>query len=283
MADPAQDDPYAQIAKPIADADDPYASIAKPISPNAGLAPAANSKVKPDFDAPTAGLPGSSPNPQPATEGMTHAAELGIGAAAGGIYGPGILKAAKPFILPAAGSYAISKARDLPVVGPILKHIPFAEMIPWMASGRGKPEAEAEYPGAPNPDTGKIGDSLNEGLGGNVPEGHTPVKGSSVIRSYKYDPATKEFEAGTTGGTYIHGDVSPEQAKDFENASSKGKAWTELKNNSTYVGKIVNGKRIAARPPRDLGSASPDDLTPQLQKSLDAARKARTARVASPR
>jgi hypothetical protein len=126
-----------------------------------------------------------------------------------------------------------------------------------------------------------IGDLLNEGLGGkalkpNVPlrdqlsnsptkigvsPGHTPVE-SSAIKSYKYDPATKEFETVTnTGAVYVHGDVSPEQVKAFENADSKGKAWNDIKNNSTYVGKVVNGKRVAARP--IIGrSASPTDVPP---------------------
>jgi hypothetical protein len=135
-------------------------------------------------------------------------------------------------------------------------------------------------PAPPNP--ARIGDALNEGLGGKLPEGHIPVKGSSVIRSYKYDPAAREFEAATTGGTYIHGDVSPEQVKAFENAPSKGKAWGDLKNNSTYVGKIVNGERVAAKPPRGLASADPNDLTPILKESVSRANAAKAARIAKP-
>lgn len=137
----------------------------------------------------------------------------------------------------------------------------------------------------------QVEQALNDSLGGRIPDGHTPVK-SSALRSYKYDPATREFEAATNTGTYIHGDVSPEQAQAFEAASSKGRAWADLKKNSTYVGKIVNGQRVSAIPPRSLASASPDepaftppeappaakkppqsvagdDLTDQLQKSLD--------------
>lgn len=133
----------------------------------------------------------------------------------------------------------------------------------------------------PIADTGKLGDLLNEGLGGKIPEGHTPVK-SSAIRSYKYDPATKEFEASTASGTYIHGDVSPEQVEAFEKASSKGKAWSDLKNNSTYVGKIVNGERVAAKPPRDLGSASPEDLAPEWGKALADVKAKKAARIARP-
>jgi hypothetical protein len=46
------------------------------------LAPPANNSQPVEMDSPTAGLPGSSVNPQPATPGMTKAAEIGIGAAA---------------------------------------------------------------------------------------------------------------------------------------------------------------------------------------------------------
>jgi KTSC domain len=96
-----------------------------------------------------------------------------------------------------------------------------------------------------------------------IPEGHTAVKDSSALKSYKYDPATKEFEAVTTGGQhYIHGDVSPEQAKAFEAADSKGKAWNELRKGSTRVGKEVNGQRVAARPALEMRSASPDIAAP---------------------
>lgn len=139
-------------------------------------------------------------------------------------------------------------------------------------------------------DAGKLGDLLNEGTGGELPEGHTPVKGSSLIRSYKYDPATKEFEAGlngdskTPGGVYVHGDVEPEAVAKFEATKSKGAAWKELKDTPgvTYVGKIVNGERVYAKPPRDLGSASPNDLTPILQDSLDAVKAKKAARIARP-
>lgn len=142
----------------------------------------------------------------------------------------------------------------------------------------------------PITDPGKLGDLLNEGTGGELPEGHTAVKGSSLIRSYKYDPATKEFEAGlngnskTPGGVYVHGDVEPEAVAKFEATKSKGAAWKELKDTPgvTYVGKIVNGERVYAKPPRDLGSASPNDLTPILQDSLDAVKAKKAARIARP-
>ncbi len=132
----------------------------------------------------------------------------------------------------------------------------------------------------------KLSDLLNQGLGGkslepNVPlknqggvvtppgsagsmatsvaEGHTPVE-SSALKSYKYDPTTREFESVTnTGAHYIHGDVSPEQAAAFESAASKGKAWNELRKNSTRVAKVVNGKRVPVRPVLSEEDAIPED------------------------
>lgn len=113
----------------------------------------------------------------------------------------------------------------------------------------------------------RLSELLNDSMGGkglepNVPlknqggaptpqgvvEGHTPVQ-SSALKSYKYDPDAQEFESVTnTGAHYIHGDVSPDQAAAFEAASSKGKAWNTLRQNSTLVAKVVNGKRIPVKP-----------------------------------
>lgn len=81
-----------------------------------------------------------------------------------------------------------------------------------------------------------------------LPEGHTAVE-SSALRSYRYDPAAKEFHARATSGNtvYIYGDVSPEAAAGFESASSKGKAWQAIRQNP-LVAKIVDGKRMAVKP-----------------------------------
>lgn len=293
------------------------------------------------------GLPGVNPHTPTPSEAAGD-----VGLVAGGAYGagssiiPALAKKAAPMALPAAGSYLINKARGIPIVGPIIDKIPFAEALPWLMSGGkekgisaeaegeavaakptfsktplgpeapepalmksrslaeaetpasiptsqsgealatvGKPSAPAESAiptGAPEGaaiDTtppvskAKVGDLLNEGLGGKsllpnvplkdqmpgkVPAGHTPVK-SSAIKSYSYDPESKEFEFVTPSGAhYVHGDVSPEQMADFEKAESKGKAFNQIKNNSVYVGKIVNGKRVAVKPPKNMASASPD-------------------------
>lgn len=81
-----------------------------------------------------------------------------------------------------------------------------------------------------------------------VPEGFTPVE-SSALSSYKYDPATREFQAHTTSGkvTYVYGDVSPEDAAAFASAESKGQAFQQIKQNP-LVAKIIDGKRIPVKP-----------------------------------
>jgi len=95
------------------------------------------------------------------------------------------------------------------------------------------------------------------------------------VKSHSYDPNSREMTITTQNGqTYVHGDVTPDQAEAFAGAESKGKAWNELRNNSTLVAKVQNGKRIAIKPTAP-SSATPDDLTPELQKSLEAALKNR--------
>lgn len=83
-----------------------------------------------------------------------------------------------------------------------------------------------------------------------IPEGHTPVE-SSALRSYKYDPAAREFHARATSGNtvYVYGDVAPEDAAAFEKATSKGQAWGAIRRNP-LVAKIVDGKRVATTPAR---------------------------------
>jgi KTSC domain len=92
-----------------------------------------------------------------------------------------------------------------------------------------------------------------------LPEGHIPVD-SSALKSYKYDPLTREFESVTTNGShYIHGDVDPAQVAQFEAADSKGRAWNELRKNSTLVAKVVNGKRVPVKPVISEMDSIPED------------------------
>lgn len=103
----------------------------------------------------------------------------------------------------------------------------------------------------------------------NIPEGHTPVEGSSAVRSFKYDPDAQEMHiAPTKGYTYVYGDASPDQATAFQNAESKGIAWGEIRKSNPLVAKIhENGTRTAVTP---TNTAPSEDLTRVLQKSVDA-------------
>ena len=153
------------------------------------------------------------------------------------------------------------------------------------------PKASIEAVTARANQISKLGDLLNDAVGGKalkpgvplknqmdvvtpkesapaVPEGHTPVK-SSALQSYKYNPDAQEMETVSKNGQhYIHGDVSPEQAQSFMDGDfpgrkdgepgSMGKAWNELRKNSTPVAKVINGQRVAVRPPTELQSATPE-------------------------
>jgi hypothetical protein len=108
----------------------------------------------------------------------------------------------------------------------------------------------------------------------NIPEGHTPVEGSSSVRSFKYDADAQEMHiAPKKGYTYVYGDVSPDQAADFQAAKSKGNGWAAIRDSSSpLVAKITeDGKRIAVKPTVTSG----EDLTGVLQDSVDAVKKAK--------
>lgn len=85
-----------------------------------------------------------------------------------------------------------------------------------------------------------------------IPAGFTPVK-SSVLKAYKYNSATQEFDGITnTGQVYRHAEVTPDQFQKFESADSKGKAWNELRNNATPLGKVNNGVLQPRIKPRSI-------------------------------
>lgn len=131
------------------------------------------------------------------------------------------------------------------------------------------PEAPAA-PAAPAPSRAELSRQLEQALGGQqlqpnvplrqqlpflksqaaeaLPEGHVPVE-SSAVRSYRYDPQAREFHAQAKSGNtiYVYGDVPPEEAQNFAEAESKGKAWQQIRQNP-LVAKIVNGKRLAVTP-----------------------------------
>ncbi len=158
------------------------------------------------------------------------------------------------------------------------------------------PAAAASTPTAPAapPATtpAAVAKQLNEALGGKpldpniplrqqlpaakpsaLPEGFTPVK-SSVLKGYRYDPATQELEAITNSGSrYRTGEVSPDQFKEFEAADSKGAAWNKLRGNATPLGKYVGDKFVPYQR-AGLRSASPE--TPAAEPPAAAPAKAKT-------
>lgn len=105
-----------------------------------------------------------------------------------------------------------------------------------------------------------------------LPEGFTPVD-SSVLKAYKYDPATQEFDAITNSGQrFRHAEVSPEQFKAFEDADSKGKAWNDLRNGAgvTPLGKVnENGVLQPRIKPRSVVT-DPETGKPEFSDVLDA-------------
>lgn len=157
---------------------------------------------------------------------------------------------------------------------------------PEPAAGLGKlpaPKPEEALPEMAKPNTSSkaIQGQINDSLGGRplqpgvklrdqgkIQPPATPALSdmkpvdSTAVKAYKYDPTKQEFTATNPDGqTFIHGDVSQDEAKAFEKASSKGKAWKVIKDNHPLVAKIVNGQRISHIP--SIRSASPDDVTPE--------------------
>lgn len=110
------------------------------------------------------------------------------------------------------------------------------------------------------------------GQGLKLPEGFTPVD-SSVLKAYKYDPATQEFDAITNSGQrFRHAEVSPEQFKAFEDADSKGKAWNDLRNGAgvTPLGKVnENGVLQPRIKPRSVVT-DPETGKPEFSDVLEA-------------
>jgi KTSC domain len=210
---------------------------------------------------------------------------------------------------------------------------PFAggmdEAAPAKPAAQSSPAAAASATPAAKPATAQVLEQqLNDALGGRplkpgvslknqpaaqaaaagkLPDGFTPVD-STALKGYKYDPAAQEFTAITSNGqTYTHGEVTPAQVSAFENADSKGRAWTTaIKNSSPLVrkngvpvkpatmgaqgGDVIpksqagmqteTAAETPAEKPAAQSAAAPDeDLTSLLQKSLDEIRGKKTGAV----
>lgn len=172
----------------------------------------------------------------------------GIGAAGAGLMGaealgetpligPALKWGARklaPIAVPAAASYAINKARSLPVVGPIINHIPFAEMLPWLASGKGK-EAEAE--GAPG-----------------EPDVYSP--GYRTPRSYHGGQAPEPIPSRP--GLQLEGETAQPIEGEYVDspAAQPGKQIPTI--NATQVGE--RGAEPTPAPYRKVGGIEPEDV-----------------------
>jgi len=140
-------DPYAEFQIPTSS---PYAEFQAPkqqLGPPPGV-PRPPNPIEQDIQyratAPTAGLPGGSINPQPATDTMGKIAGAGIGAGALAAVGPGALLSAGRAAVPFLAAEGINMARKK--LGAAGKFIPpGAEMLPFLVGGGKKvPVAEAE-------------------------------------------------------------------------------------------------------------------------------------------
>lgn len=121
----------------------------------------------------------------------------------------------------------------------------------------------------------KIRDQFKPAIPEPSVQGHVPVE-SSAVKSFKYDPGTKQLEvAAKSGGEpYVYAEVTPAEADAFKTADSKGTAWKQIRDNHVQIGK-AGEKGITPRiPDRNYRSASPeDDMTADLEKSVDIAKK----------
>ncbi len=162
---------------------------------------------------------------------------------------------------------------------------------------RAEATVEPSPQAAPTPEPKKLGDLLNDALGGKplepnvplrnqaaakptatasseLPEGFKPVN-SSAIQGYKYDPDTQHFEVITnTGGRYGKMGITPDQVGAFEGANSKGRAWGVLKNSP---GAISTKNGLPRAVPISARSATPEDLAPGEEEQPEAKPQAKPA------
>jgi hypothetical protein len=188
-----------------------------------------------------------------------------------------------------APAQAIPSRQGLQLPGKVepsaaLGEIPVAPPEP-QAAALGRPTRAANRPlqaqledslGSPKVDV-KPGVKMRD----QIPRGHVPAE-SSAIDSYHYDPEKQELSVKSKGGTtYTHGEVTPEEAQNFANSESKGKAWNDIRANHVLVKK--NGTPVKPRiAPEDLGpmvrqgpipaETRAEELQPQLEKSLEQAK-----------
>ena len=186
---------------------------------------------------------------------------------------------------PEAPPAEVLQARGLGIGGKAVEE-PSAALgrIPTPAIPEAPPAAAAPPPAIPRAIAAKkIESGLNDALGARglkpgvalrnqfkpeipaaepIAEGHTATEGSSALKSFKYDPATRELTTVTkSGGTYVHGEVTPEEAKAFTDAESKGLAWKQIRDNHPLVAKGSGGK-VQPVKPSEFRTVGPQAIPP---------------------
>lgn len=201
-----------------------------------------------------------------------------------------------PFLIGGKGAEAKPGTPAPPVKwGPKPEVEPTPSAAPPPIKWGQQPEAEPSTlpflrkPSTSNAELGrKLDQPLRDAVGAppapkaGIPIGMTPVE-SSAMKAYRYDPSKQEMHVMTNDGTtYVHAEVTPDQAQAFQAAPSKGQAWQAIRDNSTLVGKIPpRGNRIDVKPPTIYQSASPtdqppsNDLTDILSQSVQKAKAAK--------
>lgn len=93
-------------------------------------------------------------------------------------------------------------------------------------------------------------------------------KESSVVKSFDYNPETKELSVKTpNGNTYVHAEVTPEEAEGMKTAESKGEYWNnQIRANHRMVNKIMpSGAKLNSVPTNFRGvspESGPEDVMP---------------------
>jgi len=136
----------------------------------------------------------------------------------------------------------------------------------------------------------QLGQQLNDALGGKTAaerrppcatrgsalparRGHFPSRRFSLQTTRRHSKATSTIPRPASlspsrraAQHYVHGDVTPEAAKVFEDADSKGRAWQDIRKNGTLVAKVVNGSRVPIRRGPVSVDAEGTTLDPLTQK-----------------
>lgn len=251
-------------------------------------------------------------NPQQPAEqfALEHPEEQGklLGASAigaGGIVAPAAARAAvppiarfaakHPIIAQTVGSAAIGEARHIPYVGKLIP--PYAEMLPFLLGGKGKKEPiEPDATGENRPFAGGIDEPKPirppRQRSTPTPIGEQP-EAPTIAPEIRRVPSTNELrETSQIAKPGSRADRLEDRAIQQENSG-----WLEnqgrmadsearrraIAGSSTGITKGDLVKKAAATGPRGISQGTPatNDLTPLLEKSLQAAKKAK-GKIAKP-